>query len=173
MARGSDPVSHDWPCNAGLQPGIHTRTCTLAGKSNTGEGGENPRRLVPNPDGTNNPMRSAIKQIASGERSHLRPEAWGSPSCQSAMPACTTTMACVLGCWQSVGSRLPTAAFPGPSTCRFLDILPPSAGRFGVTAHYLTNADELQIKIAQGAKPGEGGELPGHKVSVSLGFAAH
>lgn len=58
-----------------------------AGKSNTGEGGENPRRLVPNPDGSNNPMRSAIKQIASG--------------------------------------------------------------RFGVTAHYLTNADELQIKIAQ------------------------
>ncbi len=40
-----------------------------------------------------------------------------------------------------------------------------------MTAHYLTNADELQIKIAQGAKPGEGGELPGHKVSVSLGFA--
>ena len=36
-----------------------------------------------------------------------------------------------------------------------------------MTAHYLTNADELQIKIAQGAKPGEGGELPGHKVAVS------
>lgn len=42
-----------------------------------------------------------------------------------------------------------------------------ASGRFGVTAHYLTNADELQIKIAQGAKPGEGGELPGHKVAVS------
>ncbi|KAL4855140.1 Glutamate synthase [NADH] [Chlorella vulgaris] len=78
----------------------------IGGKSNTGEGGENPRRLVPNPDGTNNPMRSAIKQIASG--------------------------------------------------------------RFGVTAHYLTNADELQIKIAQGAKPGEGGELPGHKVAGDI-----
>ena len=39
-----------------------------------------------------------------------------------------------------------------------------ASGRFGVTAWYLTNADELQIKIAQGAKPGEGGELPGHKV---------
>jgi glutamate synthase domain-containing protein 2 len=64
---------------------------------------------VPNPDGSRNPMRSAIKQIASG--------------------------------------------------------------RFGVTAHYLTNADELQIKIAQGAKPGEGGELPGHKVAVSGGAA--
>jgi len=39
-----------------------------------------------------------------------------------------------------------------------------ASGRFGVTSWYLTNADELQIKIAQGAKPGEGGELPGHKV---------
>lgn len=79
---------------------------TLGGKSNTGEGGENPRRLVPNPDGSNNPMRSAIKQIASG--------------------------------------------------------------RFGVTASYLTNADELQIKISQGAKPGEGGELPGGKVQGDI-----
>lgn len=39
-----------------------------------------------------------------------------------------------------------------------------ASGRFGVTSSYLTNADELQIKMAQGAKPGEGGELPGHKV---------
>ena len=72
----------------------------LGGKSNTGEGGEDPRRFVPSPDGTS--RRSAIKQIASG--------------------------------------------------------------RFGVTAFYLANADELQIKMAQGAKPGEGGELPGRKV---------
>ncbi|KAL4529823.1 hypothetical protein Ndes2526A_g04578 [Nannochloris sp. 'desiccata'] len=79
---------------------------TLGGKSNTGEGGENPARLVPNADGTNNPMRSSIKQIASG--------------------------------------------------------------RFGVTAHYLTNADELQIKVSQGAKPGEGGELPGGKVQGDI-----
>ena len=43
-----------------------------------------------------------------------------------------------------------------------------ASGRFGVTANYLTNADELQIKIAQGAKPGEGGELPGKKVQVSI-----
>ena len=78
----------------------------IGGKSNTGEGGENPRRLLPNPDGSNNPMRSAIKQIASG--------------------------------------------------------------RFGVTANYLTNADELQIKISQGAKPGEGGELPGGKVQGDI-----
>ena len=80
---------------------------TLGGKSNTGEGGENPQRLVPNADGSNNPMRSSIKQIASG--------------------------------------------------------------RFGVTAHYLTNADELQIKVSQGAKPGEGGELPGGKVQGDIG----
>ena len=72
----------------------------LGGKSNTGEGGEDPRRFETMPNGDS--KRSAIKQIASG--------------------------------------------------------------RFGVTAWYLTNADELQIKIAQGAKPGEGGELPGHKV---------
>nr|KJB46765.1 hypothetical protein B456_008G269600 [Gossypium raimondii] len=75
---------------------------TLGGKSNTGEGGEQPSRMVPLPDGSRNPKRSAIKQVASG--------------------------------------------------------------RFGVSSYYLTNADELQIKMAQGAKPGEGGELPGHKV---------
>lgn len=74
----------------------------LGGKSNTGEGGENPSRLERLPDGSMNPKRSSIKQVASG--------------------------------------------------------------RFGVSSYYLTNADELQIKMAQGAKPGEGGELPGHKV---------
>lgn len=74
----------------------------LGGKSNTGEGGELPSRMEPLPDGSRNPKRSSIKQIASG--------------------------------------------------------------RFGVSSYYLTNADELQIKMAQGAKPGEGGELPGHKV---------
>ncbi|XVE58387.1 hypothetical protein DITRI_Ditri04bG0165800 [Diplodiscus trichospermus] len=75
---------------------------TIGGKSNTGEGGEQPSRMEPLPDGSRNPKRSAIKQVASG--------------------------------------------------------------RFGVSSYYLTNADELQIKMAQGAKPGEGGELPGHKV---------
>ncbi|CAH9070624.1 unnamed protein product [Cuscuta epithymum] len=74
----------------------------IGGKSNTGEGGEQPSRMEPLLDGSSNPKRSAIKQVASG--------------------------------------------------------------RFGVTSYYLTNADELQIKMAQGAKPGEGGELPGHKV---------
>ncbi|XP_028199920.1 glutamate synthase [NADH], amyloplastic isoform X2 [Glycine soja] len=74
----------------------------MGGKSNTGEGGEQPSRMEPLPNGSMNPKRSAIKQVASG--------------------------------------------------------------RFGVSSYYLTNADELQIKMAQGAKPGEGGELPGHKV---------
>ncbi|KAG5050369.1 hypothetical protein JHK85_011472 [Glycine max] len=84
----------------------HTALATamnkIGGKSNTGEGGEQPSRMEPLSDGSKNPKRSAIKQVASG--------------------------------------------------------------RFGVTSYYLTNADELQIKMAQGAKPGEGGELPGHKV---------
>ncbi|MEC8834384.1 MAG: glutamate synthase large subunit, partial [Pseudomonadota bacterium] len=72
----------------------------VGGKSNTGEGGEDPNRFQPMENGDS--KRSAIKQVASG--------------------------------------------------------------RFGVTANYLANSDELQIKIIQGAKPGEGGELPGRKV---------
>jgi glutamate synthase (NADPH/NADH) large chain len=48
-----------------------------------------------------------------------------------------------------------------------------ASGRFGVTSHYLTNADELQIKMAQGAKPGEGGQLPGHKVDEWIGRVRH
>jgi glutamate synthase (NADPH/NADH) large chain len=72
----------------------------IGGKSNTGEGGEDPARYVPDPNGDS--RNSAIKQVASG--------------------------------------------------------------RFGVTSEYLVNARELQIKMAQGAKPGEGGQLPGHKV---------
>ncbi len=84
---------------------------SLGGKSNTGEGGEDPERYKPLPDGSMNPMRSAIKQVASG--------------------------------------------------------------RFGVTISYLTNADELQIKMAQGAKPGEGGELPGKKVDQKIADVRH
>lgn len=72
----------------------------LGGKSNSGEGGEDPNRFVADENG--DLRRSAVKQIASG--------------------------------------------------------------RFGVKSHYLVNADELQIKMAQGAKPGEGGQLPGNKV---------
>ena len=77
---------------------------TIGGRSNSGEGGEDPERYQLRPDGTSS--RSAIKQVASG--------------------------------------------------------------RFGVTINYLVNADELQIKVAQGAKPGEGGQLPGHKVDEKI-----
>jgi glutamate synthase domain-containing protein 2/glutamate synthase domain-containing protein 3 len=48
-----------------------------------------------------------------------------------------------------------------------------ASGRFGVTANYLVNADELQIKMAQGAKPGEGGQLPGHKVDATIARVRH
>jgi glutamate synthase (NADPH) large chain len=48
-----------------------------------------------------------------------------------------------------------------------------ASGRFGVTAHYLVNADEIQIKMAQGAKPGEGGQLPGHKVDAIIARTRH
>ncbi len=81
----------------------------LGGRSNTGEGGEDPTRFTPDSNGDR--RRSAIKQVASG--------------------------------------------------------------RFGVTIHYLVNADELQIKMAQGAKPGEGGQLPGHKVDDYIGSIRH
>jgi glutamate synthase (NADPH/NADH) large chain len=81
----------------------------LGGKSNTGEGGEDPERFKVMENGDS--KRSAIKQVASG--------------------------------------------------------------RFGVTAWYLTNADELQIKISQGAKPGEGGELPGGKVDEKIARIRH
>ncbi|MCJ1302230.1 glutamate synthase [NADH] [Hypocenomyce scalaris] len=81
----------------------------LGGKSNTGEGGEDPERSLAMENGDT--MRSAIKQVASG--------------------------------------------------------------RFGVTANYLADSDELQIKMAQGAKPGEGGELPGHKVSGPIARTRH
>jgi glutamate synthase (NADPH) large chain len=81
----------------------------IGGKSNTGEGGEDPARFTPLPNGDS--MRSAIKQVASG--------------------------------------------------------------RFGVTAEYLVNADDIQIKMAQGAKPGEGGQLPGDKVDKIIGKTRH
>jgi glutamate synthase (NADPH/NADH) large chain len=81
----------------------------IGGKSNTGEGGEDEERFVPDSNGDS--RRSAIKQVASA--------------------------------------------------------------RFGVTANYLVNADELQIKMAQGAKPGEGGQLPGHKVDEVIARLRH
>jgi len=48
-----------------------------------------------------------------------------------------------------------------------------ASGRFGVTAEYLVNADDLQIKMAQGAKPGEGGQLPGYKVDKTIAAVRH
>jgi glutamate synthase (ferredoxin) len=81
----------------------------IGGKSNSGEGGEDPRRYVPLPNGDS--LCSAIKQVASG--------------------------------------------------------------RFGVTSEYLVNAKELQIKMAQGAKPGEGGQLPGRKVYPWIAKVRH
>ena len=48
-----------------------------------------------------------------------------------------------------------------------------ASARFGVTSQYLTEADELQIKMAQGAKPGEGGQLPGHKVNGPIAKVRH
>jgi glutamate synthase (NADPH/NADH) large chain len=48
-----------------------------------------------------------------------------------------------------------------------------ASGRFGVTTDYLVNADDIQIKMAQGAKPGEGGQLPGHKVDKTIGKTRH
>jgi glutamate synthase (NADPH/NADH) large chain len=58
-------------------------------------------------------------------------------------------------------------------TDRMSKIKQVASGRFGVTAHYLVNAEVLQIKVAQGAKPGEGGQLPGHKVSVEIAKLRH
>jgi glutamate synthase (NADPH/NADH) large chain len=58
-------------------------------------------------------------------------------------------------------------------TSRRSSIKQVASGRFGVTAHYLANADELQIKVAQGAKPGEGGQLPGHKVDAIIAKVRH
>jgi glutamate synthase domain-containing protein 2 len=62
----------------------------------------------------------------------------------------------------------------GEDPVRFLDerrssIKQVASGRFGVTSHYLANSDQIQIKMAQGAKPGEGGELPGFKVTDYIG----
>jgi len=62
---------------------------------------------------------------------------------------------------------------PGTGDLRRSAIKQVASGRFGVTIHYLVNADELQIKMAQGAKPGEGGQLPGHKVDNYIGSIRH
>jgi glutamate synthase (NADPH/NADH) large chain len=94
----------------------------IGGKSNTGEGGEDPRRFVP---------------VKSGETLASR---LGRDRVQRDIP---------LQEGDSLRSKIKQVA----------------SGRFGVTAEYLNSADQIQIKMAQGAKPGEGGQLPGHKVS--------
>ena len=68
------------------------------------------------------------------------------------------------------------SAVPARRQRRLADVRPSSrsrSARFGVTTNYLVNADELQIKIAQGAKPGEGGQLPGHKVDEVIARMRH
>lgn len=77
----------------------------------------------------------------------------------------------------SIGGKSNTGE-GGEDEARFADnrrssIKQIASGRFGVTSHYLVNADELQIKVAQGAKPGEGGQLPGHKVDAAIARVRH
>src|SRR5262249_5499039 len=67
------------------------------------------------------------------------------------------------------GGEAPARYVPDPNgDSRRSAIKQVASGRFGVTSYYLVNADELQIKMAQGAKPGEGGQLPGHKVDKMI-----
>ena len=102
----------------------------IGGKSNTGEGGEDPTRFKP--------LTQAIKL------SQVIGEGRVARDLQ-------------LNAGDSLRSAIKQVA----------------SGRFGVTAEYLVNADQIQIKMAQGAKPGEGGQLPGHKVSEYIGFLRH
>ena len=94
----------------------------IGGKSNTGEGGEDPKRFIP------------VAKASS------MAEVIGASLIERDIP---------LQAGDSMRSKIKQVA----------------SGRFGVTAEYLANADQIQIKMAQGAKPGEGGQLPGHKVS--------
>ena len=102
----------------------------IGGKSNTGEGGEDPMRFKPLKAGQKLSEVVGVSRIA---RDFTFKEG------------------------DSLRSKIKQVA----------------SGRFGVTAEYLVNADQLQIKMAQGAKPGEGGQLPGHKVSEYIGFLRH
>jgi glutamate synthase (NADPH/NADH) large chain len=109
----------------------------IGGKSNTGEGGEDPRRYM-------NEFKGI--KISKGE-----------------------TLASVIGA-DRVAVDIPLEE--GDSLRSKIKQV--ASGRFGVTAEYLSSADQIQIKMAQGAKPGEGGQLPGHKVSeyiASLRFS--
>ncbi len=71
-------------------------------------------------------------------------------------------------------AKMKSASFPTPTAIpRRSAIKQVASARFGVTTNYLVNADELQIKMAQGAKPGEGGQLPGHKVDEVIARLRH
>ena len=105
----------------------------IGGKSNTGEGGEDPARY-----------RDEMKGVALGEGKRLS-DVLGAKVVESDYE---------LRPGDSLRSRIKQVA----------------SGRFGVTAEYLASADQIQIKMAQGAKPGEGGQLPGGKVSEYIGF---
>ena len=109
----------------------------LGGKSNTGEGGEDPVRYVKEMIG-----KDAGKKIDKDQ------------SLASILGESRVVVDYPLQEGDSLRSRIKQVA----------------SGRFGVTAQYLVSADEIQIKMAQGAKPGEGGQLPGHKVSEYIGF---
>ncbi|MDR2506812.1 MAG: glutamate synthase large subunit [Candidatus Accumulibacter sp.] len=102
----------------------------IGGRSNTGEGGEDPARFKPVSEGQ---MVSEIVGKKRIERDYRLKEG------------------------DSLRSSIKQVA----------------SGRFGVTVEYLSNSDQIQIKMAQGAKPGEGGQLPGHKVSEYIGFLRH
>ncbi len=108
----------------------------IGGKSNTGEGGEDPARY-----------RNELKGI---------------PITQD------TTLGAIIG-EDKVATDIAVKA--GDSLRSKIKQV--ASGRFGVTAEYLSSADQIQIKMAQGAKPGEGGQLPGGKVSDYIGFLRH
>ncbi|MEY3503091.1 MAG: hypothetical protein RL763_1159 [Pseudomonadota bacterium] len=105
----------------------------IGGKSNTGEGGEDPARY-----------RNELKGIAIKTGESLK-SVIGDKQVEVDLP---------LQAGDSLRSKIKQVA----------------SGRFGVTAEYLSSADQIQIKMAQGAKPGEGGQLPGTKVSEYIGF---
>ena len=103
----------------------------------------------------------------------------GAMSFGSLSPECHTTIAIAMNRLGGMsnsgeGGEDPARYVPlanGDSTCSGIKQV--ASGRFGVTAEYLANARELQIKIAQGAKPGEGGHLPGHKVDAEIARVRH
>ncbi len=112
---------------------------TLGGRSNTGEGGEDPDVYrLPAPVAVPSVTSSRGEQMAGG-----------------------TAVAELV------------AEEPEPPLLRNNRIKQVASGRFGVTANYLAHADEIEIKVAQGAKPGEGGQLPGHKVSGLIARLRH